>query len=828
MINYTNKIKLYTSIFVLITLNACNSIINKIYDDTTAKYNAYFVANEIINDIELNLENKTIINYDSLIPINYDIDSSVVNQHSEKTKKSIEKLSILIQRHPKSKYVYPSYVLIGKSRLLNLNLKQSIITFKYVNSKSNIKKAKDLALINLMRSYTENKQFNEAEEVYKYLKNKTIYNDYQIDFYKYSIYLFKQLKKNSELLINLKKIENLTKDRTLENKVYFLIGQIHLNNNNYDEAQKYFEKCIKNNPKLEIELFAKLYYVRSSTKSSDEETINKYFKKLIRDKKNYDYLNRIYFELGQYYYEKDFLNKALNNYKISIQKTINNKNLLFKAHLEIANIHYYKYNNYSISKLYYDSALQNINRENVLYKELKDKSDILNKLVDNLLTINKNDSLISLTKLSKNELDNTLNDYINKIKKEKKKKKVELKESLNFYDEDSKIITTTNNSVWYFNNRSIINRGKDEFYSKWGDRELTDNWRVQSKIIFVSNNEKAIKIENNSIITSEKRNIETINKEYLISLLPFKIEDKKILLNEIEKSLYELGKIYIQNLNEVNKGIKTYTQLINRFSESEFLPDVLYQLYLLSEEKNYYKNYIIEKFPESIFAKLIINPNYEIDEFEEYNLLLDLYKILYKKLLSEKNDYVIRQIDSLEILYKKNEYFENLLLLKSIAKGKKYGNFTLQYELKKILKNSILANTSEYANSLLNSAKDVQKKFIFSGLPKLVKENDYKFYYIIINNDKSDLVFNIINKITKELNLQNVVYIDEFILKENFEFYAISETNWQDLKRIEKKFNDYVLNKESKVNANFVIGETNMNILFEAKNFNHFTKFYKK
>ena len=826
MINYTNKIRLYTSIFILITLNACNSIINKIYDDTTAKYNAYFVANEIINDIELTLENNTIINYDSLIPINYTIDSSVVNQHSEKTKKSIEKLSILIQRHPESKYVYPSYVLIGKSRLLDLNLKQSIITLKYVNSKSNIKKAKDLALINLMRSYTENKQFNEAEEVYNYLKNKTIYNNYQIDFYKYSVYLFKQLKKNSELLINLKKIENLTKDRTLENKVYFLIGQIHLNNNNYDEAQKYFEKCIKNNPKLEIELFAKLYYVRSSTKSSDQETINKYFKKLIRDKKNNDYLNRIYFELGQYYYEKDSLNKALDNYKLSIQKTINNKNLLFKAHLEIANIHYYKYNNYSISKLYYDSALQNINRENVLYKQLKDKSDVLNKLVDNLLTINKNDSLISLTKLSQNELDNILNDYINKLKQEKKKKKVEPKESLNFYDEDSKIITTTNNSVWYFNNISIVNRGKDEFYSKWGDRNLTDNWRVQSKIIFVSNNE--IEIEKKSIITSEKSNSENINKEYLISLLPFKIEDKKILLNEIEKSLYELGKIYIQNLNEIHKGIKTYTQLINRFSESEFLPDVLYQLYLLSEEKNYYKNYIIEKFPESIFAKLIINPNYEIDEFEEYNLLLDLYKLLYEKLLSEKNDYVIRQIDSLKILYKQNEYFENLSLLKSIAKGKKHGSFTLQYELKKFLKNSLLINTSEYANSLLNSAKDVQKKFVFSGLPKLVKTKDQKFYYIIINNDKSDLIFNMINKITKELNLQNVLYIDKFILKENFEFYAISETNWQDLKKIEKKFNDYILNKESKVNANFVIGETNMNILFEAKNFNHFIKFYNK
>jgi len=42
-----------------------------------------------------------------------------------------------------------------------------------------------------------------------------------------------------------------------------------------------------------------------------------------------------------------------------------------------------------------------------------------------------------------------------------------------------------------------------------------------------------------------------------------------------------------------------------------------------------------------------------------------------------------------------------------------------------------------------------------------------------------------LDTIIKELNLQNV-YIDKFILKENFEFYAISETNWQDLKTIEK------------------------------------------
>ena len=50
------------------------------------------------------------------------IDTNQVSSIQERTQNSIEKLSILIQRQTTSKYVYPSYALIGKSRLLNLNL----------------------------------------------------------------------------------------------------------------------------------------------------------------------------------------------------------------------------------------------------------------------------------------------------------------------------------------------------------------------------------------------------------------------------------------------------------------------------------------------------------------------------------------------------------------------------------------------------------------------------------------------------------------------------------------------------------------------------------
>ena len=85
---------------------SCNSIINTAYDDTTARYNAYFLANESIEEIENELLESTIENYDSIINLTYQIDTNKISGINEKEEDIIKKLSILIQRHPGSKYVF--------------------------------------------------------------------------------------------------------------------------------------------------------------------------------------------------------------------------------------------------------------------------------------------------------------------------------------------------------------------------------------------------------------------------------------------------------------------------------------------------------------------------------------------------------------------------------------------------------------------------------------------------------------------------------------------------------------------------------------------------
>ena len=122
---------------------------------------------------------------------------------------------------------------------------------------------------------------------------------------------------------------------------------------------------------------------------------------------------------------------------------------------------------------------------------------------------------------------------------------------------------------------------------------------------------------------------EKLSFEEMKSSLPFNQNEKDILLSEIEEASYKLGKIYIQKLKEIKKGIDVYTKFIERFSASKYLAEIYYQLYLLEENNQKYKDIILSNYTETEYYKLIINPYYKVDEFQELNFLKRSYNELY-------------------------------------------------------------------------------------------------------------------------------------------------------------------------------------------------------
>lgn len=820
-------------IYIWITILAflvvgCNSVINKAFDDTTARYNAYFLANESIEEIESELLELTIENYDSIINLSYEIDTNKVSGINEKEEDIIKKLSILIQRHPGSKYVFPSYSLIGKARLLALDLNQSITTLKYVNSRSDNELAKQMSLIFLMRAYTEKEDYNAAVEVLNFLKKISIDKNLLEEYHLNAHYLYRKLKSRDNILNELYSLEKIVKKRSLLNRIYFAIGQIHLLNKDYNSARNSLKKCLSNNPSFDMEFNARILYARTLINDSESE-IFKYFSKLLKDKKNIEKLDRVYYEIGLLNENKEKFLDAIKNYTISAKNNTKNKNLLFYSYKKTADIYYDKLNDYKSAKLYYDSALNNINREFEGYKKLKEKSDILTELVDNLEIISTNDSLIYLTSIPEEELNNILESNI-KNSSEKKKKEKARGVQQNFNLSDSKIIIGNNkDGGWYFDNESIKSIGKNEFQRIWGDRELKDNWRLMSKIVFNSNPEaeESVLISEESFEDKIKFDEDEKTVTELKDKLPFTQSDKDRLNKETETAFYKVGKIYIQKLEEIEKGIENYDEFINRFNKSEYLAEIYYQLYLINGKDEEYKNLILSNYKDTEYYKLIINPNYQVDEFQELNLLKNIYNNIYENLKIGNNQRVIKNVDSLSNKFINNPFFENIKLLKSIAKGKETGNFSLQYELKKFLKDAEGEASISYASTLLNSAQDVHNNFIFSGLPIFKNHTDSIFYFFIIIDPK--FKENLIIKLQDILSSSSIFEdIYEFELDSSNVFNIISSRSKRTLTNIRSEFNSSLTSVESNGNTNFVVGEKNMNLIFKSKNYTEFVKFINR
>ena len=813
--------KLYFYLLTFFFLSSCNSIIKTVYDDTSARYNAYFLANEEIKSIESDYKNNINKSYDSLINLTYKIDTNSISGIKDRTENSIKKLSILIQRQSTSKYVYPSYALIGKSRLLNLDLKESITTLKYVNSKSNNKEANSMALVYLLRAYTEKKDYKSAIEVDKFLSNQEMDEAIKIEYYKNSFHLSKILEDEDRLLIILKELEKLNLKKELANKVYFAIGQIYYSRNNLTLSKEYFKKCLKNNPNINMGFFAKIFIAKTNDISYESQTL-KEFQKLLRDKKNIEYIDRIYFELAKYYLKNNRYDNAIENFITAISENKKDKEILFNSYLEIAKIFYEEKNDYEKSQKYYDSAITYINRENKLYETIKERSEVLNKLVKNLNVILKNDSLIELTKLSEGDLDKLINEKIEEENKKSKKQNRSINQGSFISEEPSVIKINSADGSWYFDNPMLISSGIAEFQRIWGKRDLVDNWRLISKAQFSITED--VQINKEKEIGEETSQISESDYEEFYNSLPFEEEEKKILNLETENSMAEVGRIYIQNLDEKEKGISVYENFITRFPNSEKIPDIYYQLFLISDKRNLYKNKILNDFSNSIFAKLIKNPNYEIEEFQEYNYLLDTYRRLYHSLSQDQNNIVIEKVDSLSYYYSKNDFFQNIILLKSIAIGKKEGNFSLQYELKYFLSNATDKSAIKYANDLLKSAERVHKEYVFSGLPKFKKNKDRRLFFVIVKDEKfSSSYIDNLDQVLLEINEE--YYRDNFYLTDEISLEIILFNDASDVEKVYRKFNELNIKEDIKVNANFVVGEKNINLIFRSKNYKEFEKF---
>ncbi|MDX1902618.1 MAG: hypothetical protein SFU27_00550 [Thermonemataceae bacterium] len=680
------KIKAFYLIICLLSAFALFSC--KHYHNVFAHYNGYFLAEQKMIEVEKRIFESRKDNFNRVLYVYPLLDTNQLKGYKADLEDCIKKAAFAIERHEKSNWTDDAYTLVGKARLYNNEIRDAISTLKYVNGNSKDKLAQEKALIELMKVYIHQKEYTEADMVKNYLRKIEVQPKNLEAYYLTQAHLYRLRQDYDRTAKSLDLALPLMKKGEKKARIAFLQGQLYQKLNQENKAFESYRKVLRNKPTYEMELQARLAILLTgdSVVVFSEKT-EKILQKMLKDLKNQEFLDEIYYDLAMIELKRKNLPKAIENLQkaSTARGTGQQKPYTF---LRLAEIHFDKLKKYEQAKMYYDSTIAFLPKDEEGYEKIAKRHEVLDEFIKYLRTAQMEDSLQKMSVMNEKDLDDFLSKNLNaQVKAEVEKQKTAEKARQKAIQEQELLQKSTlkeektkQNSAWYFDNPSQVEEGKKSFREKWGNRPLADNWRLLSKISneidenapkdALTDKEKAIAEQDfiKTEVEQRKQKIRTL-------LLKDKEQVAKSQANW-ENASFNLAKIYHFQLDELSEAEQVYLQILKRTPDSERQPEVHYLLYLLykqqknQEKQDEFARLIFTKYPESVFANLVKNPNYLLENQEKNEEAQKEYALIYANFYETKKwKEVTTALDELSQKYPDNSIKEKIGALRIIALG---------------------------------------------------------------------------------------------------------------------------------------------------------------
>ena len=368
----------------------------------------------------------------------------------------------------------------------------------------------------------------------------------------------------------------------------------------------------------------------------------KALKRMTRYDRNKDYLDQIYYAIGNLYLSHNDTTRAVENYKLAAEKSTRNGVDKAISQLTLGGI-YFAQRQYDEAQPCYAEAIPLINDDYPNYKMLKKRSDVLDELAVYSQNVTLQDSLLTLAAMTPEEQRAVIGKIIEELKKkEKEEAEAAAREEYlaqqnaqgssisNPNDPSTQIIS--NDNSWYFYNTALKNAGKTQFQKQWGNRKLEDNWRRHNKTTFSFEDEESdsamsepkdsvlvdaltgdtIKVDKEALKRSEDPHYE----EYYLKQIPKTEEEIQSAHDIIQEGLYNMGTILKDKMEDYDAAAYEFSQLLERYPDNTYRLDVFYNMYMMymrngqESDAEPYRDSILVQFPESKYGLAMQDPNY--------------------------------------------------------------------------------------------------------------------------------------------------------------------------------------------------------------------------
>ena len=680
----TSVILLLTSSILL--LSACstknNTAKSRFWQSFTARYNTYYNGSQAFIEGNIEKENGNKDNCTELIPLypvankqsrelgkgNYEraIEKAekTIKLHSikkrpewnkgrRKTEKDIEWLN----RREYNPFLWHAWLLLGKSQFQQGQFEEAAATFSYMSRLYQTQPAiNGIARAWQAKSYTELDWLYDAEDIITKQRRDSIHyraqKDWDYTLANYNI----RAGHYEEALPYLRKVIKHEKRRKQKAREWFLMGQIQTLLNQKQEAYQSYKHVIRLNPPYELEFNARIAQTEVMPATDFKGKISK-LRRMARSDNNKDYLDQVYYAIGNVYLTQRDTLHAIEAYEEGCKKATRSgieKGVLL---LKLGNVYWDK-EKYADAQRCYGEAIGLLDKDRKDYKQLDERSKVLDELVPHTSAVELQDSLQRLALMSEERrnkiIDKVIADLIKKEKEEQRAKEEEEAEKTLQQQEarngamnnrpgransQQPTAPSQQSGQWYFYNPQAVSQGKQTFQRQWGKRENKDHWqRVNQTVVNLlpESTESTDSIETSEMpemadsqgATAPSDSIagkegeepadsaanDPHKREYYLAQIPFTDEQKAESDNLIKDGLFHSGIIFKDKLDNLRLSEKALGRLTSQYNDYEKNDEAWYHLFLLysrqgrTTEASHCLAMLQSDFPESNWTILLSDP----------------------------------------------------------------------------------------------------------------------------------------------------------------------------------------------------------------------------
>ncbi|MEP6676522.1 MAG: tetratricopeptide repeat protein [Ferruginibacter sp.] len=556
------------------------------------------------------------------------------------------------------------------------------------------------ALVWLTRSLIEQEEYSEAAGIINTLQTDPNMPKRLIPFLEeVDAYWFLKQHIYDSAAVHLEKALSNADTKQDKSRWEFLLAQLFEMSGRFDDASDYYDRASKHTTDPLMDIFAKLNQAKMLRNDGNSKEMDNNIDRLLHMSKKdkfETYRDIIFYSAGDIALQKPDTAAALLYLNKSLHYNENNVSYKNKAFLKLADIAYNQ-RRYKDAYSYYDSLQtgdSSILAERL--NEIQTRRTALSKIVGKLAIVNREDSLQKIAAMTATDRDAFIKKMLKRLRREKglKEDDTNTGSQLITFDNNNKnqpvdLFPTNTKGDWYFDNSSAKGKGFSDFKSKWGNRNNVDNWRRQAASnqaanINFGNPATDAKLLANGIDPSNPRDGskklaanptaaggQEINYDELIKDVPLTPEKLAASNEMLSQNLFELAKLYQNELQDYQQAIITYEESLQRYPDRLYDGELYYGLYYCYTQlgntlkANNYKSLLLSRFTNSKAAKTISNPA-ALDPKTQNPAATQKYNDIYSLFIEGNFDEAIAQKTKADSVYGTNYWTPQLLYIEAV------------------------------------------------------------------------------------------------------------------------------------------------------------------